>query len=108
VSRAKELGATIVIGDLKGIRRKSRGRTLNRIVNRMPYHRLTQYIKYKAEWESIPVLAVPEFHSPETCHRCGEEGKRISQGLLNCPPPRLGIQRRFEWSHKLCGVASRL
>ena len=54
VSRAKELGATIVIGNLKGIRRKNRGKTLNRIVNRMPYYRLTQYIKYKANGKAYP------------------------------------------------------
>jgi len=85
VNRAKELDATIVIGDLKGIRRKNRGRNLNRIINRMPYHRLTQYIRYKAEWEGIPVLIIPEFNTSKICHRCGEEGRRVSQGLFKCP-----------------------
>jgi len=85
VNRAKELGATIVIGNLKGIRKKNRGRTLNRIVNRMPYYRLTEYIKYKAEWEGIPVLVIPEYNTSKTCHRCGKEGKRVSQGLFKCP-----------------------
>jgi len=51
----------------------------------MPYYRLTQYIKYKAEWEGIPVLAIPEFNTSKTCHRCGEKGKRVSQGIFKCP-----------------------
>jgi len=85
VNRAKELGATIVVGNLKGIRKRDRGKTLNRIVNRMPYYRLTQYIKYKAEWEGIPVLVIPEFNTSKMCHRCGEKGKRVSRGLFKCP-----------------------
>jgi len=85
VNRARELGATIVIGDLKGIRKKRRGKTLNRIVNRMPYYRLTQYIMYKARWEGIPVLLVPEYYTSRTCHRCGARGERITQGLFKCP-----------------------
>jgi len=85
VDRAKELDATIVIGNLKGIRRKNRGRTLNRIVNRMPYYRLTQYIRYKAEWEGIPVLVIPEYNTSKVCYRCGKEGRRLSQARFKCP-----------------------
>ena len=51
----------------------------------MSYYRLTEYIKYKAEWEGIPVLAIPEYNTSKTCHRCGKEGKRVSQGLFKCP-----------------------
>jgi len=87
VNRAKELGATIVIGNLKGIRGKkgkNGGKTLNRIVNRMPYYRLTQYIRYKAEWEGIPVLVIPEYNSSKVCYRCGKEGRRLSQARFKC------------------------
>jgi len=84
VNRAKELGATIVIGNLKGIRKKNRGKTLNRIVNRMPYRRLTQYIRYKAEWEGIPVLVIPEYNSSKICYKCGKEGRRLSQARFKC------------------------
>ena len=85
VNRAKELGATIVVGNLKGIRGKNRGKTLNRMVNQMPYCRLTRYIRYKAEWEGIPVLIIPEYNTSKICHRCGGKGKRLSQGLFKCP-----------------------
>jgi putative transposase len=85
VDRAKELRATIVIGNLKGIRRKRRNRTLNRIVNRMPYYRLTRYIRYKAEWEGVPVLLIPEYNTSKTCYRCGKEGKRLNQARFKCP-----------------------
>ncbi|MFN4336157.1 MAG: IS200/IS605 family accessory protein TnpB-related protein [Candidatus Nitrosocaldus sp.] len=43
VDEAKELRAIIIIGDLKGIkdRAKGKGKRMNRIVSNMPYHSLT-------------------------------------------------------------------
>jgi len=37
VNRAKEIEATIVIGNLKGIRKSAKGKRMRRIVNFMPY-----------------------------------------------------------------------
>lgn len=43
----------MVLGDLKGIRNRARGRRMNRIVSNMPYYCLTQMIIYKSLWENI-------------------------------------------------------
>lgn len=84
VDEAKENDAVIVLGDLKGIRNHSRGRRMNRIVANMPFHKLTQYITYKANWEGIPVITASEAYTSKTCHNCNSEGKRVSQGLFRC------------------------
>lgn len=85
VNQAKNLGATIVLGDLKDIRKRAKGKRMNRIVSSMPYYRLTQMISYKAGWEGIPVRFVKENHTSKLCHRCGAEGRRPFQGLFKCP-----------------------
>lgn len=84
VDEAKETDSTIVLGDLKGIRQRAKGKRMNRIVSTMPYYKLTQFIKYKAAWEGIPVLVIPEAYTSKTCHRCGCLGSRPYQGLFLC------------------------
>jgi putative transposase len=85
VEEAKESAAVIVLGDLKGIRQKKRGKRLNRIISNMPYFRLTKMITYKAQWEGIPICLIKENNTSKLCHRCGSEGKRPAQGLFQCP-----------------------
>jgi len=84
VDRAKEMGAAIVVGYPKGIRKKNGGKTLNRIVNRMPYYKLIRYIEYKAQWDGVPFIKIDEAYTSITCHRCGSKGKRPTQGLFRC------------------------
>ena len=84
VDEAKRHKATIVLGDLKGIRDRARGRRMNRIVSNMPYHRLTLMITYKALWEGVPVFKVKESWTSIGCHGCGAKGTRASQGLFRC------------------------
>lgn len=50
----------------------------------MPYRKLTQYIKYKAEWKGIQVKQISEKNTSKTCHNCGEKGNRKTQGLFVC------------------------
>mgnify|MGYP001028435139 CR=1 FL=1 len=85
VDEAKRCKAVIVLGDLKGIRNRARGRRMNRIVANMPYYHMTQMITYKALWEGVPVYKVSERNTSKMCHRCGSEGKRPFQGLFKCP-----------------------
>jgi IS605 OrfB family transposase len=85
VNHAVANRAVIVLGDLTGIRRKNRGKRMNRIVANMPFHKLTQYITYKANWEGIPVITTSEAYTSKTCHNCNSEGKRVNQGLFKCP-----------------------
>ena len=84
VEDAKRAKAIIVLGDLKGIRGRSRGRRMNRIVASMPYYKLTQMITYKAMWAGVSVAIVSEIGTSKTCHRCGEDGRRPHQGLFKC------------------------
>lgn len=61
VNRAKENGAAIAIGDLKGVRKKNRSKTLNRIVNR--YSKLIKFIEYKAMLDGVPAVKVKEYYT---------------------------------------------
>jgi putative transposase len=107
VQQAEENNACIVLGDLKGIRKsaKGKGKRFNRIVANMPYHKLTQYIQYKAEWKGIQVKQISERNTSKTCHKCGQKGNRKTQGLFVCDcglqynadlNGALNIAKRFE------------
>ncbi|MDE1858824.1 MAG: transposase [Thaumarchaeota archaeon] len=84
VTEAKANNAAILLGDLKGIGRKKRGRRLNRIVANMPFYRLTNYIIYKAALEGVPTVIGSEAYSSKLCHNCNSEGRRPYQGLFIC------------------------
>jgi len=85
VDEAKKLKAVIVLGDLKDIRKRVKGKRINRIVSNMPYYRMTQMIAYKAQWEGIQVYKVSERNTSKHCHKCGNEGERLSQARFKCP-----------------------
>jgi putative transposase len=87
VSLALATNSYIVLGDLTGIRRRvnGKGKRLRRIVSNMPYYRLTKMIEYKAMLVGIPVITTSEACTSLTCHICGCEGKRKTQGLFVCP-----------------------
>jgi len=82
VDEARETGSTIILGDLKGIRQRAKGKRMNRIVSSMPYYKLTEFIKYKAAWDGVAVLVIPEAYTSKVCHRCGCPGSRPYQGLF--------------------------
>lgn len=87
VGLALATNSYIVLGDLTGIRRrtKGKGKRFNRIVSSMPYYRLTKMIEYKAVLEGMPVTITSEAYTSKACHICGCEGKRRTQGLFICP-----------------------
>lgn len=86
VSLADSADSYIVLGDLTGIRRraKGKGKRFNRTVSNMPFYRLTKMIEYKATLKGIPVITTSEAYTSKTCHLCGCEGNRKSQGLFVC------------------------
>jgi len=84
VDLAQEHNATIVLGELHGIRKHAKGRRMNRIVSNMPYLKLSRMIEYKAEWVGIPVIKMQEHGTSKTCSRCNEYGKRPTQGQFKC------------------------
>jgi putative transposase len=85
VNEALENDSMIVLGNLKGIRNNEKGRNLNRKLNNgFPYHKLSQFIQYKAKWLGIKVLKISEKGTSKTCHRCGHIGLRVGS-LFKCP-----------------------
>lgn len=85
IQQAKANDATIVLGDLKGIRLNARGRRLNRIVSSMPHHKLSVQIQYKAMWEGVPFIKLSERDTSKTCHRCGSKNtSRLTQSVFEC------------------------
>jgi len=82
---AEETDSIIVLGDLKGIRKSTRGKRFNRIVSNMPYLRLTHMITYMANWDGRQVIKIDERgRTSHTCSRCGSKGIRPYQGLFKC------------------------
>lgn len=86
VQMAKENNATIVLGDLQGIREraKTRGRKFRAKMARMPSYRLSNFIEYKALWKDVSVVYINEAYTSKTCHICGEFGTRPTQGQFMC------------------------
>lgn len=115
VNRAKEIGATIIIGDLKGIRQsaKGKGKRFNRIVSSMPCYKLTQFVSYKAQWDNVPMIKISERGTSKTCHRCGGQGIRRTQALFYCPHCNLlysadgnGVKNiAFRGYSAICGIS---
>jgi putative transposase len=83
VEQAKRANAIIVVGNLEGIRTRDRGRSLNRRLSSQPFHMFKQQLAYKANWEGIRVLTVPEAYTSQMCHRCGVRGQRVT-GRFSC------------------------
>lgn len=85
VEQAKETNSAIMIGKLKGISKRNteKGRKFRRKLNSFPFYKLTKMIKYKAGWEGIMTMEVPEAYTSQTCHKCGERGTRTN-GLFKC------------------------
>jgi putative transposase len=86
VNVAASANSCIVLGRLHNIRKSARnkGRRFNRIVSSMPFFKLQSMIEYKAAQAGVPVLLTPEDMTSSTCHICGLEGKRITQGCFFC------------------------
>jgi len=85
VELAEKNNSIIVLGDLKGIRKGGKGKRFNRILNSFPFNKLSFFIEYKAHLKGIAVIKIKEYYTSKTCSRCGEEGKRVKQGLFKCP-----------------------
>ena len=57
---------------------------MNRIVNTMPFNRLSTFIEYKAAWAGVPIIKVDEAYSSREYRICHQDGKRPSQGRFVC------------------------
>ena len=96
VLEAKESNSTVVIGELKGLRKNGngKGRRFNRKLNSFPYRKLSSYIQYKAKWLGIPVLIVNEAYTSQICSVCGGRGVRRN-GLFKCS---CGVQLNADYN----------
>ncbi|MEM2897107.1 MAG: transposase, partial [Candidatus Bathyarchaeia archaeon] len=84
VQEAKKT-SIIVLGELEGIRKNGngKGRKFSRKLNSFSYHKLSNYITYKAQWLGIPVLKINEAYTSQICSICGGKGFRHN-GLFKC------------------------
>jgi len=75
---AEDNKAAIVLEDLRGAPRRSRGKALSRRLSSWPRRKLHQIIEYKAEWRGVPVVKVDPRYSSRTCPICGRiQGSRM-------------------------------
>ena len=71
---------TIVIGDLKGIRKRAKfSKKSNQKVHQWAFARLQLMICYKAELAGLKVKVVSEAYTSQTCPRCGNRKKPINR-----------------------------
>jgi putative transposase len=76
-------GNKIVMEDLKGIRKKHRGKTMNYWISNWSYFQLRNFIQYKAERIGIKFVRVKPYYTSQLCHRCGKLGIRDG-GCFSC------------------------
>jgi IS605 OrfB family transposase len=65
-------GDVVVMEDLRGIRRKRRGKALNRLLSNWAFAQLKGFIEYKAMRAGVMFMIVPPHYSSKTCSRCNE------------------------------------
>ncbi len=75
VNNAAKNKAAIVIGKLKNLK-KNKGRKFNRKLSSFSYHKLVNYLSYKAKQAGVPVYLVNEAYTSKSCSVCGTTGNR--------------------------------
>jgi len=88
VDRCYQAGVhTIVLGDVKGIRRQMRfGRKTNQRLHAWSFSKVSERIAYKASMRGMRVVEVSEAYSSQRCHQCGKvsQANRRQRGLYAC------------------------
>ncbi|MAG52775.1 MAG: hypothetical protein CMH62_02320 [Nanoarchaeota archaeon] len=69
-------GNTIVIENLKGIRKVRRGKRMNFWLSNWSFYQLQKFIKYKAERKGIKIVTVSPYLTSKTCSKCKNLGSR--------------------------------
>lgn len=73
---------TIVLENLKGIRKIRKGKRFNRWLNSWSFYQLQSFIKYKAEREGKRVIFVNPYMTSQTCSSCGKIGSRYFDSFV--------------------------
>ncbi len=86
---AAEPGSTIVLENLKDIRKRMKAKRRSQTKRRMhswPFANLKTKIEYKAEEWGCTVVAVDPRHTSQACSRCGHSARnnRRSQSVFKC------------------------
>jgi IS605 OrfB family transposase len=89
IVQAAEPGATIVLENLKDIRKRMKAKRRSQTKRRMhswPFVSLKTKVEYKAEERGCTVVAVDPRHTSQACSRCGHTARnnRRSQGVFIC------------------------
>ena len=91
---------TIIMKNLKGIRKIKRGRRINYWINGWSFFQLQEFIKYKAERKGIKVVKVSPYITSQTCSNCGNLGSR-SKGFFVCPHCSYSLNADLNASYNL-------
>jgi len=89
IVQAAEPGSTIVVENLKDIRKRMKAKRRSQTKRRMhswPFASLKSKIEYKAEERGCTVVAVDPRHTSQACCRCGHTARnnRRSQSVFMC------------------------
>ncbi|MBU2639979.1 MAG: transposase [Nanoarchaeota archaeon] len=76
-------GDTIVLENIKNIRKGSRGKRFNFWLNGWSFYQLQNFITYKAVINGIKIIKVNPCHTSQRCSKCGNLGIR-SKGFFKC------------------------
>lgn len=71
---------TYVIEDLSGIRNKSRGRKMNKVLSSWAFKQFESFLAYKCEAKGISVEKVDARYTSQKCSCCGQIRKENRQG----------------------------
>lgn len=100
IKKAKEYNATIVVGNLRGVRKtwdkseRKRNKNFRRKAVSTPYAKIMGQIWYKATIEGIQVVFQNEHYTSQRCSRCGEIGKRSGNEFV-C---KCGYRQHSDWN----------
>jgi putative transposase len=79
-----EAGDTIVLENLSGIRRGSKGRKLNKWLHSWSFFQFQKFLTYKAERNGVKVVKIPAKNTSKTCSKCGILHTSRCGGFLKC------------------------
>ena len=91
---------TIVLENLKGIRKGNRGKRFNFWLNGWSFYQLHSFITYKAMQSGIRVIKVNPYHTSQLCSHCGELSSR-SKGFFVCSHCNYSLNSDLNASHNL-------
>ena len=76
-------GDTIIMENLKGIRKINRGKRINYWISNWSFYQLQSFIEYKANIKGITFKKVSPRYTSQICNKCGYLGTR-SKGCFSC------------------------